>query len=362
MSTRKVRIGIIGTGGIANVHARYYKQLPNVELVAGTDIIKENVEEFAKKWGIPEKNIFTDYKEMIESVEMDAVSITTPHKLHAEPTIFALKRGLHVLVEKPMASTGQEAYEMYKASLEVKRILMVGFQTRFAPELIAARKIVRSGFLGEFYYGETLEDGKRRRAIPTSPTFYTKEFAGGGVTLDLGCYAIDDAMYILDFPEVERVSGNIFTAIGKNKEAIVEGGWGAWDVEKFEVEDFVVAKITLKNGGILLLKESWAMHNDELGRPFYLGTKGGIKLKPLELFKDEFGYMTSTKVILPNKDPWIDKIGKFVDAVANNKPSPIDPKEIVYEQFILDAIYSSAKEGGKEIKPEIPSDVLPKKL
>ncbi|ABW02017.1 Gfo/Idh/MocA family protein [Caldivirga maquilingensis] len=355
----KVRVGLIGAGGIANVHARYYRELPNVELVGVAEVVKERGVEFAKRWNIPEGNVFTDYREMIDKLNLDAVSITTPHRFHAEPTIYALKHGVNVLVEKPMASTAGEALEMYRAAASSGKILEVGFQNRFEAQIIAAKRIVAGGLLGEFYYGETLADGRRRRGIPTTPTFYTREMAGGGVLLDLGCYAIDNAMNILGFPEVVSVSGHVFTAIGRSRDAIVEGGWGAWDTEKFEVEDFVVAKIVLRNGGVLMLKEAWAMHNNELGRPFYMGTRGGIKLNPLEVYRDEWGHMTTTTVQLPNRDAWRDKIGKFIDAVINGKPSPIDPRENVYEQFILEAIYESARQNGAEVKLTIPDEVKP---
>jgi hypothetical protein len=166
-------------------------------------------------------------------------------------------------------------------------------------------------------------------------------------------------MNILGFPEVDRVSAHIFTAISRSKDAIVEGGWGAWDVDRFEVEDFVVAKIVLRNGGVLIMKEAWAMHNNDLGRPFYMGTRGGIKLNPLEVYRDEWGHMTTVTVNLPNRDPWRDKVGRFIDAIVKGQPSPIDPREVVYEQFILDAVYESARQGGVEVKPTIPDEVKP---
>lgn len=355
----KVRVGFVGAGGIANVHARYYRELPNVEIVAVADIVRERAVEFARRWNIPESNVFTDYREMIDKVPLDAVSVTTPHRIHAEPTIYALRHGINVLVEKPMASTASEALEMYRAAVSSGKVLEVGFQNRFEPQIIAAKRIVASGTIGEFYYGEV--GSGRRRGIPTTPTFYTREMAGGGVLLDLGCYDVDNAMNILGFPEVERVSGHVFTAIGRNKDAIVEGSWGPWQVDRFEVEDFVVAKLVLRNGGVIIIKESWAMHNPDggLGRPFFLGTRGGVKLNPLEVYRDEWGHMTTVTIQLPNRDPWRDKIGRFIDAIVNNRPSPIDPRETVYEQFILEAIYESARQGGVDVKLTIPDEVKP---
>jgi predicted dehydrogenase len=354
--SRKVKIGMIGAGNIANLHAKYYKEIPNVELASVADVIRDRALSFAKTWNIPPENVFTDYREMIDDVDLDAVIVATPHKYHAEPAIYALKCGVNVMVEKPMASNANEALEMYKAALASNKILMVGFQNRFDSQILAAKRIVKGGLLGEFYYGETTSGG-RRRGVPTVPSFFMKEMAGGGVLLDIGCYAIDNAMNILGFPRIKRVSGHAFTAICKNKEAIVEGSWGAWDINKFEVEDFIVAKIVLENNGVIILREAWAMHNNELGRTFFLGTRGGLKLNPLEIYRDEYGYMTAATLNLPSKDPWKDKTGKFVEAVAKNLPLSIDPKEIVYEQYVIDAIYESINREGEDIKLMLPSEI-----
>jgi len=105
-----------------------------------------------------------------------------------------------------------------------------------------------------------------------------------------------------------------------------------------------VAKLVLSGGGVIVIKDSWAMHNNDLGRSFFLGTRGGIKLNPLEVYRDEWGHMTTATVTIPNRDPWRDKVGRFVEAVSKGGKSPIDPREIVYDQLILDLIYSSAEQ------------------
>jgi len=351
----KVRVGIVGAGGIANLHARYYKEFPDVELVAVCDIVEERARDFAQRWGIPRENVFTDYVEMFESVKMDAVSICTPHAVHAQPAVEALRRGIHVHVEKPMASRGEDALRMWRAAKEAGKILMVGFQTRWSPELVAARRIVASGALGRIYYCETTLGG-RRRGIPGSPTFIKRELAGGGVVLDLGCYAIDNALYVLGFPRPLTVSASIEAAIGPQEGAVVEGGW-AWNPREFEVEDFVVALVRLEGGCTLLLKESWAMHANSLGPSLILGTKGGLKYPPLEVYRDEWGYMTTTTLVLPQVDSFRMKMRAFVDAVKRGGPSPVDPKEIVIEQYILDAIYESARRG-REVEVRLPPELL----
>jgi len=351
---KRVRVGVVGAGGIANVHARYLREMPEVEIVAVADVVEERARAFAEKWWVPRDNVFTNYIEMLESVEMDAVCICTPHAVHYGPSIEALRRGIHVLVEKPMASSGREALEMWEASRRAGRVLMVGYQTRFAPELRAARRIVSSGALGRVYYCETTLGG-RRRGIPGTPTFVTRRLAGGGVLLDLGCYALDNALYVLGFPRPVSVSAVTEAAIGPQETAVVEGGW-PWNPREFEVEDFVAALIRLEGGCTMLLKESWAMHAETLGTTFFLGTRGGMRLQPLEVYRDEWGYMTTTTIKLPEVDPFREKMRAFIEAVRRGGPSPIDPREAVVEQFIMDAIYESARRG-REVEVRLPPEL-----
>jgi len=358
MSSRRIRVGIIGAGGIANYHAKCYMQVPYVKLVAVADVVEEKAQKFAKAWGIPEENVFTNHKDMLDSVELDAVSVCTPHAFHASISIDCLKAGVHVLVEKPMATSGDEAYEMWKTSLETKKILMVAFQTRYDPELRAAREIVQSGALGKIYYGETTCYGGRRRGIP-GESFTRKDTARGGVLLDLGCYSIDNAMFILGHPRPVSVSAITASAIGTQEEAVVKDGW-IWNPKAFEVEDFVAAFIRFENGLVLVLKDSWAMHANTLGTTFFLGTKGGLKLWPLEVYRDEWGYMVDIKLHeLPKVNSFLRKIEEFSRAVRDGLPSPIDPREIVIEQYIIDAIYESAKKH-KEVEVKLPQDLLQK--
>lgn len=355
MRGKSIKVGIIGAGGIANLHARYYKELPDVELVAVADIDEKRAVDFARRWGVPESNVFTDYSKMLKSVQLDAVSVCTPHAVHAKPTIEALRRGIHVNVEKPMASKAADALEMWRAAKESGKVLMVGFQTRWSPEIVAAKRIVASGALGRVYYCEATLGG-RRRGIPGSPTFLKRDLAGGGVVLDLGCYAIDNVMYVLGFPRPLSVSASVEAAIGPQKSAVVECGWG-WNPEDFEVEDFAAAFIRLEGGCSMVLKESWAMHSNSLGSAFLLGTKGGLRLSPLEVYRDEWGYMTTTTLVLPQVDTYGEKMRAFVEAVRKGGPSPIDPREIVIEQFILEAIYESASRG-KEVEVRLPRELL----
>ena len=132
-ANRKMRVGIIGCGWIADSHMICYKAMPDVEIVAGADLIPGKAAAFMKKHGI--ENVKTDYashKEMLddESLQLDAVSICTYNRQHAEPAIYALKKGVNVMLEKPFTVTLDEAIEVMKAEKESGKVISIGFQPR----------------------------------------------------------------------------------------------------------------------------------------------------------------------------------------------------------------------------------------
>ncbi len=362
MSSKTLKVGIIGAGAVAPAHVEAYKQIPWVELVGVADIKADRAKDAAKKWGIPEERAFTDYHDLLE-LKPDAVSVCTWHKAHAPVTIDALNAGVNVLVEKPMAPTGDEAYAMYKAAEKNGKVLMVGFQSRYNPELQAAKKFVDSGFLGKAYYAEAAggEVGARRRGIP-GESFTKLETAGGGVTLDIGVYVLDTALYLLGHPNPVSVSGFTYAGIGKNETAVGVGAptWaGQWYPKNFEVEDFSAAFIRFEDDVAMVYKQAWAMHAESLGNPLILGTKGGISIRDgsVVFYTDQNGYMVNlTPSGLPRLDTFRQKIVDFVDAIQGKKKNPIDPKGIVVMQYLIDGIYLSA-ETKKEVSINIPEEL-----
>ncbi|MGC8632090.1 MAG: Gfo/Idh/MocA family protein, partial [Thermoprotei archaeon] len=234
---------------------------------------------------------------------------------------------------------------------------------RYNPELIAAKKFVDTGFLGKPYFAEAV-DGGRRRGIPgwgsgAGPTFISKAMASGGATLDIGVYALDNALYLLDHPRPISVDAATWGYLGKDEAASKVVGTWAWDANKFEVEDFATAFIRFEGGLVMLFKESWAMHAETLGNPLLLGTKGGVTIKdgvPI-LYSDMNGYMVNvTPQGLPKIDTFTQKIVAFVDAIKNNKASPIDPRGIVIMHYIIDALYQSSGQGA-EVAVKLPQDL-----
>src|SRR5687767_13726910 len=143
------RIGIIGSGGIARAHARAYKELPDVEIVAVADVVPGRAQEFIDSLALPSATAFEDHRKALES-QLDGVSVCTPNVAHHRVSIDALEAGVHVLTEKPMAVTLEQAIEMAQAAKRTGKLLSVGFQPRYDPNMKLVKEIIRTQ-LGKVY-------------------------------------------------------------------------------------------------------------------------------------------------------------------------------------------------------------------
>ena len=363
-SDRKLRIGIIGTGGIAGSHIASYKKQPDVEVVAGADLIPGKAEKFFKDNEV-EAKAFTDYKEMIGTMNLDAVSVCTYNRTHAECTIYALEHGLPVLLEKPMTVTLEEAIAIREAEKKSGKIVSVGFQPRFDANMQMIKKIVQSGELGRIYYVQT--GGGRRHGIPVSwsETFIENDKAGLGALGDIGCYSIDLVMNALGNPKPLTVTGTATDYFGTTPEAYAQVGKPEC-AKKFSVDDFASAYIRLEGGIILDFRIAWYMHLDTPGDTIIMGTKGSLRIpstdcwngsfnKPMTIYHDVAGEPVETVVpLLPATPDLFDrKIRSFLNAVITGGEAPVPTSQIIYNQAILDGIQRSS-DCGHEVEIEIP--------
>ena len=363
-SDRKLRIGIIGTGGIAGSHIASYKKQPDVEVVAGADLIPGKAEKFFKDNEV-EAKAFTDYKEMIDTMNLDAVSVCTYNRTHAECTIYALEHGLPVLLEKPMTVTLEEAVAIREAEKKSGKIVSVGFQPRLDANMKMIKKIVESGELGRVYYIQT--GGGRRHGIPVSwsETFIENDKAGIGAVGDIGCYALDMVLNAIGYPKPLTVTGRASDFGGKTPEAYAAVGKPEC-AKKFSVDDFASAYIRLDGDVIVDFRISWYMHMDTTGDTLILGTKGGLRIPstecwngsiggPLVIYHEIAGEQIET--VIPVKENHADcfdiKIRSFVDAVKEGGEAPVPCGQILYNQAIIDGISRSA-DLGREIEIVIP--------
>ena len=366
-ATRKLRVGIIGCGWIAESHIKSYKNMPDVDIVAGCDIIPGKAEAFMKKFEVEgAKTDYASHKEMLddESLGLDAVSICTYNRQHAAPTIYALKKGVHVMLEKPFTVTLDEAIEVMKAEKESGKILSIGFQPRLDRNMQMIKKIVESGELGKIYYIQT--GGGRRRGIPTpfGTTFIEDKTAGLGALADIGCYSLDMVLNAVGYPKPLTVTGYKSDFFGKSSETYPNHPEYA---ELFGVDDFAAAFIRLEGGIILDFRIAWAMNINTPGDTIILGTKGGLRIPstecwngsvggPMKIYKTIGGVNMETEVPLLNNggSSLFDlKIRSFLDAIKNGTESPVPSSQIVYNQAILDGIAKSAKLG-REIEIKVP--------
>ncbi len=367
-SGKKIRVGIIGTGGIAGGHITAYMRQPDVDIVAAADIIPGKAQKFLETNEVPNAKAFIDYKEMIDTMNLDVVSVCTYNRTHAECTIYALEHGLPVLLEKPMTVTLDEAIAICKAEKKSGKIVSVGFQPRMDANMQMIKKIVQSGELGRVYYVQT--GGGRRHGIPVSwsETFIENDKAGLGAVGDIGCYSIDLVMNALGNPKPLTVSGTTSGFFGKTPEAYSSFSpeKAAECANKFSVDDFASAYIRLEGGIILDFRISWYMHLDTPGDTIIMGTKGSLRIpstdswngsfnKPMTLYHDVAGEAVDTTIpLLPaTTDIWDKKIRSFLDAAMNGGKAPVPTDEIIYNQAIIDGIFRSS-ELGKEVTIEIP--------
>ena len=358
-SGRRLKVGIIGTGWIAEAHIESYLRMPDVDIVAGADLIPGKAEAFFKRYGVEGVHLYPSHKEMLENEELDAVSVCTYNRTHAECTIDALNKGVNVLLEKPMCVTTEEAVDICRAEKKSGKVLSIGFQPRFDANMQMIKKIVQSGALGEVYYIQT--GGGRRRGIPNS-TFIEQRTAGIGALGDIGCYSLDMVLNAIGYPKPLTVTGYTSNFFGTSLEYSAPE-----NACRFNVDDFAAAFVRLEGGIILDFRIAWAMHMDTPGDTIILGKKAGLRIPstdcwngsvggPMTIYHDVAGTQCQTTIpIQENRGPGLfdKKIRSFLDAVLNNGPSPVPSSQILYNLAIIDGICKSAAVG-HEINIEIP--------
>ncbi len=355
---KKIRVGIIGTGWIAESHIYSYLNQPDAQIVAAADIIPGKAEKKMEQFGVEGVRCYTSHQEMLDKEELDVVSVCTYNTQHAAPTIYALEKGIPVLLEKPFTVTLDEAVEIMKAEKKSGKIVSVGFQPRFDGNMQMIKKIVESGVLGDIYYIQT--GGGRRRGIPGS-TFIEKSTGGIGALGDIGCYSLDMVLNAIGYPKPLTVSGYTSDFFGTSSEYSPEE-----DAKRFSVDDFAAAFVRLEGGIILDFRIAWAMHVDTPGDTIIFGKKGALRIPSTDcwngsvggemtLYHDICGKQTETKIPLVHTegDLFDKKIRSFLDAAMNGGAAPVPTSQILYNQAIIDGINKSAA-AGCEVKIEIP--------
>ncbi len=226
MSTQKLKIGLIGCGGISQVHLDGWKKLnPQCQVVALCDILDEPLKRRGEQFDVPRQQRYPSHKDLLKSADVDAIDICVPNMAHAPIAIDALNAGKDVIGEKPLAPTPADIRRMIAARDKSKKLLMTAQHQRFERKSQRLKTYLAGGVLGEVYYARS--HCLRRRQIPTPLGFIEKARSGGGPCIDIGVHVLDLTLWLMGFPEPVSVSGIAPCKLGKRKD--IRGFWGEWD-------------------------------------------------------------------------------------------------------------------------------------
>ncbi|MDS9472505.1 Gfo/Idh/MocA family protein [Sporosarcina pasteurii] len=317
---KKLKVAVIGCGSIAqHRHLIEYNQNPNVELVAVCDIVEERVKEIANEYNV---EAYTNYEDVLMLANVDAVSVCLPNYLHAPVSIAALHAGKHVLCEKPMATSREEAEEMIAAAEKNDKKLMIAHNQRFVPSHQKARAIIESGEIGKIHsFRSTFGHGGPEgwSADGKDSWFFRKEEAFIGAMGDLGVHKADLLRYLL---------GEEFVEVASMIETSAK--------DFAEVDDNAVCILKSESGIIGTLTASWAYTAKEDNSTIIYGEKAILRLEDDPIYSLIVQYANGEVVkyglgaIQSNDEggqTTSHTIDHFVEAVLENKEPLIDGEE-----------------------------------
>jgi predicted dehydrogenase len=337
----------------------------DVEMVGFCDVIEERAQIAKVQYGSPDSYVTVDWHEIVDDASLDVIHVCTWNASHREITIAALEAGKHVMCEKPMAITGEEARDMVAAAKRTGKKLSVGYQYRFRQDNQFLRQAVDEGRLGEIYHARA--HAVRRRGVPTWGSFTDKSKQGGGPLIDLGTHALDLALWYMGNYQVESVTGQIYEKLG-DKPAGNMGG--EWDPATFEVEDSAFGFVRMKNGATIFLEASWAL-NVRASREACVtlcGTEGGAdSIQVGGSHEVAINSALGGQLVITEPDfkgayfgasasagGGFEILGsmeaqQWIRAIKEDSDPLVLPEQACVVTEILDAIYKSAAAGGRPV-------------
>ena len=350
-----LKVGIIGCGGIANQkHLPALAGIEEVEVVAFCDIVEERAILSKNTYGTSDGRVYSDYKEMLKKEDLDIVHVCTPNSSHAEISIAAMEADNHVMCEKPMAKTAEEARAMIEASEKTGKKLTIGYQNRFRKDSQFLHAACADGELGEIYNAKA--HAIRRRAVPTWGVFLDEEAQGGGPLIDIGTHALDLTLWMMDNYKPKYVVGKTYHKLSDKENAA--NAFGSWDPKEFTVEDSAFGFIVMENGATIYLESSWALNSLDVkeAKTTLHGTKAGADMNDgLTINGEERGLQYDKKIVLETggvdfydgsgDEPEIVEARAWIDSILYDKEVVVKPEEALVVTQILEAIYQSAKLG-----------------
>ena len=249
----KVHVGLIGSGFITAIHCEALKRCSDAEITAVASPTKGNAETFAKNHRIPHS--FSDYRKLLEMDHLDLVVIGVPNDLHCQITVDAAAAGKHIVLEKPMCLNLAEADRMLDACRKAKVKFMYAEELCFAPKYVRLKQLLESGALGH----PVLIKQSEKHDGPHAPHFWDVNRAGGGVTMDMGCHAIEFFRWMLGRPPIKSVYAQMGTHVHK---------------DKTQGDDNAILILEFANGVTAIAEESWTKLGGMDDRAEVHGSKG----------------------------------------------------------------------------------------
>lgn len=281
---QELRVAIIGTGTISHRHMKVWAHIPQVKVVAAAEIDEQKLKTWGEQYKFDEKDLYTDFRELLKRDDIDAVDVCVHNNLHTPVSMAVMKAGFACYSEKPMSASYADSKLLYDCAKATGVKFAVQISSLFSCQTYIAKKLIETGKLGNVYHARSIAHSRRRRccvdrmALFTSPAFQDKAMAGHGPIIDIGVYHLGQMLYLLGLPELESVLGRTYQGVEMPNE-----DWAR--SHPMGVEDMGAAFATFKNGLSLEFMEASALNVEELGKSYITGSRGGIQYS----WVDEFG-------------------------------------------------------------------------
>ncbi len=349
----KVKVGIIGSQFEADIHAASFQIMPDeAEVVAVASPTAGHPEALAEKYGIP--RVFHDYREMLKEPDIEMVTITAPNRLHAQMTVDIANAGKHVVCEKPLCMTLEEADEMIDVCRRQGVLLMYAEELFFTPKYVKAKQMADEGAFGKLYLVKQCE----KHFGPHSPWFWDVRQSGGGALMDLGCHGIAFCWWFLGRPKIQSVLCHMGTYVHN---------------DKTQGEDDSICILQFEGNATGMVENSWARRGGMEDRIEIYG-EGGVTYADLHMGNalptySEYGFGYAVEKA-PTTKGWTwpvyeelwnygfpQEMHHFARCVRGKEEPTVTGEDGRVVQEVLYAGYESARRGAKVQLPFRPEGV-----